>query len=520
VPARPGAAGAHSTPAQVVHGTPQSPELPSSIAQYVAAILGLTNYSPFVSQDAHVNTHLLHPQSRSSNYCVAISGIAGDCRLPSDFASSYGLSSLTASGAEGQGQTVGVVALATVDPGAPQYFWRNVMHLAPSGRTLTAVDVDGGAGAPSYTAGSDEADLDTEQAGGVAPDSNVIIYQAPNTDFGFADAFFDAASQNTVSAVSTSWGDSDTFTDAAIAAGAESPGYVTAIDEALLELAVQGQSAFAAAGDNGAYDASADLGTTNLSTDYPADSPYITSGGGTTLPWSGTLVGPTNITASVSVTAQRTWGWDYLWPAIATVLAEPLATAAEGAVVGGGGGFSTSEPQPSYQQGFPGTTSFDAVPYLRPTDYTDVGGGVVEPTEWNFDPFPPLIHGVGSGRAVPDLSVDADPYSGYLVYCPSCVAAGYTELVPGYGGTSFVGPQLVGSTAVIDSYLGRRVGLWSPSLYSFASGAQSPFTPLQSAGTANDNIFYTGSPGLPYNPASGLGIPNLGTLASDFAAAG
>jgi hypothetical protein len=41
-----------------------------------------------------------------------------------------------------------------------------------------------------------ETDLDVEQSGGLAPDAKVIVYQAPNTDSGFADAFFDAASQN------------------------------------------------------------------------------------------------------------------------------------------------------------------------------------------------------------------------------------------------------------------------------------------------------------------------------------
>ena len=67
---------------------------------------------------------------------------------------------------------------------------------------------------------------------------------------------------------------------------------MAAFDEAFLEFAAQGQSGFDASGDAGAYDASGDLGTTNLSVDTPADSPYITAAGGTTLPWTGTLTGP------------------------------------------------------------------------------------------------------------------------------------------------------------------------------------------------------------------------------------
>jgi hypothetical protein len=75
---------------------------------------------------------------------------------------------------------------------------------------------------------------------------------------------------------------------------------------------------------------------------------------------------------------------------------------------------------------------------------------------------------------------------------------------------------LNGSTAVIDSFLGHRVGFWNPAIYSFATGRYSPFTPLQQSSTGNDNIYYTGTPGLPYNEGSGLGYPNLSELAYDF----
>ena len=60
-------------------------------------------------------------------------------------------------------------------------------------------------------AGTGETDLDLEQSGALAPGANVIDYQAPNTDPGFADAFFTAASQNIASTVSASWGESETF---------------------------------------------------------------------------------------------------------------------------------------------------------------------------------------------------------------------------------------------------------------------------------------------------------------------
>ena len=87
----------------------------------------------------------------------------------------------------------------------------------------------------------------------------------------------------------------------------------------------------------------------------------------------------------------------------------------------------------------------------------------------------------------------------------------------GWGGTSFVAPQLNGSAAVIDSYLHHRTGFWNPAIYRFAAvRSWTPFTPLDAASANNDNLYYTGSQGAIYNPGSGLGVPNLDKLALDF----
>jgi subtilase family serine protease len=308
---------------------------------------------------------------------------------------------------------------------------------------------------------------------------------------------------------------------ASVASGEETPAYEAAFDEAFLEMAAQGQAGFVSAGDDGAYDSSGDIGTTNLSVDNPGDSPYITAAGGTTLPWSATLENASGVTANVDVPNQRTWGWDYLWQPVATLDGESYATAAESNIGGGGGGYSTIEQRPSYQNAVPGIGQYHAVQYLTPTDYTTVtsvtGTNLVEPTDWSVNPTPKVSSGYSNGRAEPDLSADADPYTGYLLYEPSAVAVGQPALQGGWGGTSFVAPQLNGSTAVIDSSLGHRVGLWNPSIYAFATSGNSPLTPLNAVGTSSDNLYYTGNPGSVYNVGSGLGFPNLSKLAADFA---
>jgi subtilase family serine protease len=496
-------------PAQTVYSATKAPNLPSSIGQYVLAILGLTNYAPFASNAVHENASATVTPSSSS------SDLPGDY-LPSDFADRYGLDPLYKEG-DGAGETIGIVTLAALDPGAPQYFWQNVANVPTTGRTVTVDNVDGGPGVPSDASGTGETDLDVEQSGALAPGANVVVYQAPNTDPGFIDAFFAAASQNAADTLSTSWGESETYVAGAVAAGEETNAYEAAFDEAFLELADQGTSVFDASGDQAAYDASDDIGTTNLAVDTPADSPYATASGGTTTPWSGTITGPDG-SASVTVPDQRAWGWDYLWQPTATVTGSTYAEAATSDVVGGGGGFSAAEPEPSYQRLVSGTTNYHGVQYLTPTDYQEVDPNFVEPTEWSVNPNPPLVSGSGSGRVVPDVSADADPFSGYLLYEPSAVAVGNPALEGGWGGTSFIGPQFNGSTAVIDSVLGHRVGLWNPNLYAFAAGSDSPVTPLNQVGTGNDNIFYTGNPGKLYNEATGLGVPNLAKFAKDLAA--
>jgi kumamolisin len=508
VPQQPGTGGLGPVRAQDVYTNKQDPLLPYRLASFVTAILGLSNYGPYVSDVAKPASQDAAQQG-SSNSCVAEFGLTNGCHLPSYFAKAYDLSPLYAR-ADGSGQTIGIVTLAAVDPGAPEYFWSNIANVNRTG-TLTVDNIDGGPGAPSADSGSGETDIDIEQSGTLAPGANVIDYQAPNTDYGFADAFFTAASQNIASGVSASWGESETAVSDSILSGDEAAGYVQAYDEAFLEMAAQGQSAFTSSADDGAYTAQ-DVGTTNLSADWPADSPFITACGGSGLPGTSYLSGPDG-TATATTTAQRIWGWDYLWPAIAQVSGVSLAEAAETDVVGSGGGYSVLEPEPSYQRDVAGTQDFHAVQYLTPTDYSELAPGLTEPTEWNFNPTPSVSSGVGNGgRAVPDLATDADPQTGYLVYGAS--VGGVAE----YGGTSFVDPQMNASNAVIDSYLGHRIGFWNPVMYGAVASGDDPFTQLNTTSTSNDNIYYTGNPGQPYNPGIGLGLPDLAKLASLFGA--
>jgi len=68
----------------------------------------------------------------------------------------------------------------------------------------------------------------------------------------------------------------------------------------------------------------------------------------------------------------------------------------------------------------------------------------------------------GSASGAPTSSVTT---SSLGVYSATFAGTGQPVLQGGFGGTSFVAPQLNASTAVIDSYLGHRVGFWNPDIY-------------------------------------------------------
>lgn len=531
VPAVPAKNGMQGIRAQHVYAPSAKATMPEKLVKTIVAILGLTNYAPWVTQRAHATTE---PASKSTTSCQTLTGLPSACNTPEDFAKEYDLTGLYQHGDKGQGQTLAIVTLAALNKTAPSHFWTTVLGMTASGRTVTVDTVDGGPGAPTTDAGTGETDLDVEQSGALAPDANVRVYQAPNTTAGFADGFYTAASQNVAGTVSSSWGEAESVVDAFGAAGFVSSGYQAAFDEAFAEMAVQGQSLFIASGDAAAYSDNRTTGGewTDLGVGTPASSPYTTAAGGTTLPWKGTATftfgsgaGTDLVSAHVKVTAQRAWGWDYLVRALSKTNHIPFGTLARSFIVGSTGGYSQLETMPAYQEKVAGIGNSTDVQYFSPTQVETDGttpfgshyglSGYKVVTTVSVNTKPGVSYSQASGRAVPDVSADADPFSGYLLYNPSANTG--KALQGGWGGTSFVAPQLNGSNAVIESAVGHRIGFWNPAIYSYATGRNTPFTPLDTTGVTNDNWFYTGSAGAVYNAATGLGVPNLTDLATDFA---
>ena len=225
------------------------------------------------------------------------------------------------------------------------------------------------------------------------------------------------------------------------------------LDNIFSQAAAQGIAMYAASGDSGAYDCN----DTNLAVDSPAGDPNITGVGGTSLQLNNGAYGSESVWSNPSDTQRSPQG------------------------AGGGGGLSSFFKQPSWQTG-PGVQN----------QYSN------------------------GNREVPDVSADADPATGYAVYCTVSAAgcsSGWIEV----GGTSAAAPLWAGSTALINSYLQQqgksRMGFANPVLYGLAN-AQTQYPPFHDV-TSGTNLYYPATTG--YDEASGWGSPDIYNIARDVA---
>ncbi len=245
-----------------------------------------------------------------------------------------------------------------------------------------------------------------------------------------------------------------------------------ALDTLFKEAAVQGQSVLAASGDSGSEACS---GSNALGVQAPASDPYVTSVGGTTL------------SAYTPTRDETVWN------------------------VGGGatgGGISKFFTMPGYQQN------------------AGAGLGVI-----NADSSAAPC-GAPSGddcREVPDVSADADPNAGYLIYNdgngdPSYVDPNDAKGWIGEGGTSAAAPLWAAFLALVDASSacdGTPIGLANPSLYAAASSSAygGDFNDITSGnndlGDHNGGL-YPAQTG--YDMATGLGTPIGAALAGALCA--
>lgn len=453
-----------------------APALGAGAAASVQAVIGLNSISsprPLLAR-ARIASRRRAPRAErhvvtgGPQPCAAAQGAASSAGAytADQIASAYGYSGLYGAGDRGAGATVAIYELEPVDPSDLAVY----QSCYGTHTQISYVKVDGGAGSGS---GSGEAALDIEQLIGLAPAANLIVYEGQNSNSGAPgagpyDTFRTIVDQDKAQVVSISWGECEEQLGAANAAAEN-----TLFEQA----AVQGQTIVSAAGDSGSEDCdgSSNVPQPQLAVDDPASQPYVMGVGGTTL----SALGP-RPTESV-------WndGGGLLSP-----LLQPGA---------GGGGISSLWQMPPAQR--------DAAASLNV-----LGAGVTG-----------ADCGVAGGycREVPDVSADADPSTGYVIYWTD--SSNQPDLQSGWqaiGGTSAASPVWAALIALADSSHGCArsgpLGYVLPALYRSASSAYA--ADFNDVTTGNNDFTqtnggqYAAAPG--YDEASGLGSPNGAALAS------
>ncbi|MGH8283999.1 MAG: S53 family peptidase [Gammaproteobacteria bacterium] len=494
--------------------------MPGELANLVLAVPGLNSESGrfhpmHVRLGQGVYAHMTPPPVTWPKSSTA-TGVPQEYTV-GDVANFYQVNPLYQAGINGHRQTVGIMTLANFNVSDVETYWQDI-GLKVKANRIKKILVDGGTPVQPGV-GDDETSLDVEQSGGLAPQSNIRVYIAPNAGNGFLDMFYAAVNENKADTLSTSWGEPEEFYFAALNGGTDFTDQLVALDQVLMEGAAQGQSISAAAGDAGAYDINRDLPPSDgfsaqLTVDNPADDPYITAAGGTTVATTipGFTVSPGDVCPNIVIRKEQVWGWDYLAKYWGSCLG---LTDSDVFATGGGGGVSSFWRLPYYQSFVPGITRTQpGQSLICDNDFacnTVLGLGV------STFPYTAITLPANfRGRNMPDLSLNADPETGYIVVdCtdfpepanPGCAAAGY-------GGTSFVAPQLNGITALIDQAAGSRVGLLNPVVYLeqqiFGYGRYTPFNDI----TAGDNWFYQGIRG--YDNGAGIGTINATNLALTY----
>jgi len=491
--AQQGNARGYSYHAPLTHAT-----VPAEISSAVAAVVGLDSRPALHPLNVRVPQAVAKARKQVP---AAQPGNDPGFFTVQDFAALYHVNPLYDRGISGKGRTVGIMTFASFTPSDAFAYW-NALGLSVKSNRIKIVNVDGGPGAPSDASGSEETALDVEQSGGIAPGAKIIVYQAPNTNQGFVDLFARAIEDNDADTLSISWGSWEWFnnldnTPVTDPFSGKTVSALQAVHELLVRAAIQGQTIYAASGDDGAYDtfgACFDLCNLPLSVDYPSSDTAITAGGGTTLPGLQEYCLNSACTPpffEINIPRERVWGWDYL-EGLCVTLGAPNPIDCGIFPAGTGGGVSVFFPKPLYQFLLPGVQRSAAGQVFT------FQGQVLFDLPANYP-----------GRNVPDVSFNADPETGYVIVYTSSTL--HQTIVDTFiGGTSFVAPQLNGVSSLFGEYLGgRRIGLMNFPLYFLAISGQAyskSNPPLNDIRDGN-NWFYQGSKG--YDPATGVGTMDV-----------
>jgi subtilase family serine protease len=414
--------------------------------------------------------------------------------VPSQVRGAYGV---TGSGLTGKGATVAVVdayASPTMPADANQYSVNHGEEPFAAGQYREIVTPSQWTDEPDcgyLPAWSPEESLDVEAVHAMAPDATVLYYGADSCD----DADFLAVlaaivDTHAADIVSDSWG-SLVYSKF----GDEDPSVIAEYTQIFEQGSIEGIGFTFSTGDCGAEDPQTACGYYDASAtpqaDFPSSDPYVTSVGGT----------------SLAIGAQNQAEWNTVWGTDVWILGvnDRNYWFAAGYQYGGGGGASALFAQPSYQQGVVSKTTSDTLP-----DATAAPGPM---------------------RVTPDVSMDADPTTGFLMGMTQQLPdGGYGYAESAVGGTSLASPLFAGLEAdAIQAQHGVATGFANPAIYALAGTPA--FTDVTGTGLGVKSADIIAAPDLlpeafkfgdddllralkGYDDATGLGTPSARYLAS------
>jgi subtilase family serine protease len=342
---------------------------------------------------------------------------------PTQIQGAYGVTSAVAGGITGHGVTVAITdayAAPTIASDANTYATKHGGKAFAAGQFTQVLP-------PAFRYGYDdtvngdqcgeqgwygEETLDVEAVHGVAPGANVKYVASPSCDNAdFADTLNTVVEKHLADIVTNSWGGIDESNG--------SPELDAVYEQIFEQAAAEGIGFYFSSGDNG--DGSPSSPDGNPTVEAPANSPFVTAVGGTSLAVGkdNTRIFETGWSTGKSVLTGGAWvpkpPGNYLY--------------------GGGGGTSKVFAQPSYQKG------------IVPSSLS-------------------RLYSKTPARVVPDVSAIGDPNTGFLVGETQTFPDG-SEKYSEYriGGTSLASPTFAGIMALADQSAGHPHGFANPALY-------------------------------------------------------
>jgi subtilase family serine protease len=397
---------------------------------------------------------------------------------PQQIKGAYGLGS---TGLDGSGQTVAIIdayAAPTIVADVDQWSINRGISTLHGGQ-FSQVVAPGTYHHPERGLKQDpqgwygEETLDVEAVHGMAPGADIVFVGAPNNFQDLDAALNHVVDRGLAQIVSNSYGwDTELL----------APGFIKPFEDTILQGAIEGIGIYFSSGDNG----DESLVEGYITADWPASSPFVTAVGGTTL-----AVGSTN-----NYLFETGWGtYTSAWTGTNWSPAAPGTW-----LYGGGGGVSQIFGEPFYQVGVVPSSVFSAQGR--------------------------------TGRAVPDVSANADPNTGYLIGETQTFPDGtvkYSEYR--LGGTSLACPLVAGIMALADQSVGKPHGFANPVFYGHPGAFTDVVDPASTVAvvrtnyvnsvdasgglsyvlrTANQTLSLHTTPG--YDDVTGLGSPTAAIL--------